>query len=49
MNVSYEDMTSCIQEWFAQAITESDVARIYFTVRHETERQLEFMLRELAD
>lgn len=48
-DISYEDMRSCIQEWFAQAISAADVAETYYEVRNETDKQMRFMLRELQE
>lgn len=46
--VSREDMISCIEEWFAQEYTLKGVTTLYYDLRSEIEKQLEFMLNEVA-
>lgn len=48
MTVSLEDMKSCIQEWFAQALGFDDLREIYNTVRSEADKQFEYMADSIA-
>lgn len=48
MTVSLEDMKSCIQEWFAQALGFDDLREIYNTVRSESDKQFEYMADQIA-
>lgn len=48
MTVSLEDMKSCIQEWFAQALGFDDLREIYNTVRSEADKQFEYMADQIA-
>lgn len=43
-----DDMKSCIQEWFAEAMTPVEVARTYHIVAEEAEIQLDYMMKELS-
>ena len=49
MNVSLEDMKSCVQEWFAQALDYNDLREIYTTVRFEADKQFEYMADSIAE
>lgn len=42
--VSFEDMESCIQEWFSDHHHEGvcGIAKVYATIMMEAEKQLEF-------
>lgn len=44
-----DDMRSCIQEWFAQAISAEDLREIYFVVRSEADKQYEYMFEMLKE
>lgn len=48
MTISLEDMKSCIQEWFAQALGFDDLREIYNTVRSEADKQFEYMADRIA-
>lgn len=48
MNISLEDMKSCIQEWFAQALSFEDLRDIYNAVRSEADKQFEYMADSIA-
>ena len=48
MNISLEDMKSCIQEWFAQALGFDDLREIYNAVRSEADKQFEYMADSIA-
>lgn len=48
MNISIEDMKSCIQEWFAQALGFDDLREIYNAVRSEADKQFEYMADSIA-
>ena len=48
MNISTEDMKSCIQEWFAQALGFEDLREIYLAVRSEADKQFEYMADGIA-
>jgi hypothetical protein len=48
MNISTEDMRSCIQEWFAQAYTFEDLANIFYAVKSETDKQFVYMAEQIA-
>ena len=48
MNISLEDMKSCIQEWFAQALGFEDLREIYNTVRSEADKQFEYIADSIA-
>ena len=47
--IPIEDMKSCIQEWFSQEYSVEGVARLYFELRYEIEKQLEFMITSLKE
>lgn len=48
MNISTEDMKSCVQEWFAQALGFDDLREIYSAVRSEADKQFEYMADSIA-
>lgn len=48
MNISTDDMKSCIQEWFAQALGFDDLREIYNAVRSEADKQFEYMADTIA-
>lgn len=48
MNVSIEDMKSCIQEWFAQAYSFEDLADIFYAVKSETDKQFIAMAKLIS-
>jgi hypothetical protein len=48
MYISTEDMKSCIQEWFAQALGFDDLREIYNAVRSEADKQFEYMADSIA-
>lgn len=48
MNISIEDMKSCIQEWFAQAYCFEDLAEIFYAVKSETDKQFIFIADNIA-
>ena len=48
MNISTDDMKSCIQEWFAQALGFDDLREIYSAVRSEADKQFEYMADSIA-
>lgn len=48
MNISIEDMKSCIQEWFAQALGFDDLRDIYNAVRSEADKQFEDIADSIA-
>ena len=48
MNISLEDMKSCIQEWFVQALGFDDLRDIYNAVRSEADKQFECMADSIA-
>lgn len=48
MNISIEDMRSCVQEWFAQALGFDDLRDIYLAVRSEADKQFEYMADSIA-
>lgn len=48
MNISTDDMKSCIQEWFAQALGFEDLRDIYNAVRSEADKQFEYMANSIA-
>lgn len=43
---SVDDMKSCIQEWFSEALNPVEVAKTYHEVQQEVEKQLELMMVE---
>lgn len=43
MNISIEDMKSCVQEWFAQAMNYEELFNIYYSVLSECQKQAVFM------
>lgn len=45
---SVDDMRSCIQEWFAEALNPVEVAKTYHEIQQEAEKQLEFMMEQRA-
>lgn len=48
MNISIEDMKSCIEEWFAQALDFEDLKDIYIAVRSEADKQFVYMADSIA-
>lgn len=48
MDISIEDMRSCVQEWFAQALGFDDLRDIYLAVRSEADKQFEYMADSIA-
>lgn len=48
MNISTDDMKSCIQEWFAQALGFDDLREIYNAVRSEADKQFAYMADTIA-
>lgn len=48
MNISTDDMKSCIQEWFAQALGFDDLREIYSAVRSEADKQFEYIADSIA-
>lgn len=48
MIISIEDMKSCIQEWFAQALGFDDLREIYSAVRSEADKQFEYIANNIA-
>lgn len=49
MNISTEDMKSCIQEWFAQAYSFEDLAEIFYAVKSETDKQFVYIADSIAE
>lgn len=49
MNISTEDMKSCIQEWFVQAYSFEDLAEIFYAVKSETDKQFVCMAKQIAE
>ncbi len=43
---SVEDMKSCIQEWFSEALNPVEVAKTYHEIQQEAEKQLGFMMEQ---
>ena len=48
MDISIEDMKSCIQEWFAQALGFEDLAEIFYAVKSETDKQFVYMAEQIC-
>ena len=48
MDVSIDEMKSCLQEWFAQAYSFEDLAEIYYAVRSETDKQFSEMAEQIC-
>lgn len=46
--VNTDKVTTAIQEAFAECFTLQEVARLYFEIRIEVERQLEYMNLQIA-
>lgn len=44
---STDDMKSCIQEWFSEALDTKEVARTYHVVVSEAEKMMENQMDEL--
>ena len=44
-----DSMKSCIQEWFANALSPVEVAKTYHAVVEEAEIQLDYMMKELTE
>ena len=42
-----DDMRSCIQEWFGEALTTVEVAKTYHEVMSEAEKQLGYCMDSL--
>ncbi len=49
MYTSTDDMKSCIEEWFAQALSFDDLRDIYFTVRSEADKQFVYMVDSIIE
>ena len=49
MNISTEDMKSCIQEWFAQAYSFEDLAEIFYAIKSETDKQFVYIADSIAE
>lgn len=43
---SIDDIKSCIQEWFSEAISPIEVAKTYHEIQMEAEKQLEYMMKQ---
>ncbi len=41
-----DDIKSCIQEWFAEALNPVEVAKTYHEIQMEAEKQLEYMMKQ---
>lgn len=48
MNISLEDMKSCIQEWFAQAYSFEDLAEIFYAIKSETDKQFVYTAEQIC-
>lgn len=48
MNISLDDMKSCIQEWLLQALSFEELGEIYKTVSFETEKMFVYVAKEIA-
>ena len=48
MDISIDDMKSCLQEWFGQAYSFEDLAEIYYAVRSETDKQFSEMAEQIC-
>ena len=46
--VEKDEVRSGIQEWMAQALDIEDLAKIYATIISETDKQLSYMIEQLA-
>jgi hypothetical protein len=43
-----ETIKACIQEWLADATSVAEVARTYAVIWAETEKQLDYVMREMT-
>lgn len=43
-----DDMKSCIQEWFGEALTPVEVAETYHIVAGEAEKQLVYVMEQVT-
>ncbi len=48
MNISTDDMKSCIQEWFAQVYSFEDLRDVYYAVKSEADKQFVYMAENIA-
>ena len=48
MMISTEDMKSCIQEWYAQALDYEELFEIHYAVQSEANKQAVFIANEIA-
>jgi hypothetical protein len=48
MNISIEDMKSCVQEWFAQAYSFEDLADIFYAIKSEADKQFVYMAEQIS-
>lgn len=48
MNISIEDMKSCIQEWFAETYCFEDLAEVYYAIRSEIDKQFVYMAERIC-
>ena len=46
---SVDDMKSCIQELFSEALNPVEVAKTYHEVQQEAEKQLEYMMEQRTE
>ena len=49
MNISTEDMKSCIQEWFSQAYSFEDLAEIFYAIKSEADKQFVYMAKQISN
>lgn len=49
MVISTDDMRMNIQEWFAQARDVHELVEVAVAVKMETEKQIDFMVREFCE
>ena len=49
MDVSIEEMKSCIQEWYAQAMSYENLFEIHYAVMSECNKQAVYMAHAISE
>ena len=44
---SVDEMRSCIQEWFSDALTHVEIAKTYHEILQEAEKQIELCMQNI--
>ena len=49
MNISIEEMQSCIQEWFSQAFIYDELFKIYYAILSEANKQVVYIAKKISE